>query len=117
MIGNSNSSFFARLRRKYFNWRLQREIFGGIFPHAGGESDEGYPFADYEDMVNLTDSFQIKKMLAEVESHAARLPTAYGKCFRYIMCRDIHQRLKMYADVAKRRAVPDAAKMPVVVTA
>ena len=111
MIGNSSSSFFARMRRKLFKRRLHREIYSKVFPHVGRESNEGYPFADYGDMVTHTESFDVKDLLVEVERHVARLPEAYGKCFRYIMHRDIYERLNMYAEVAKRRAHPDTAKV------
>ena len=107
MIRNPSSSFFARIRRKFFKWRLHREIYSNVFPHAGRESDKGYPFADYNDMEAHTESLDVQKLFAEVECHVARLPEAYGKCFRYIMHREIHERLNMFAEVAKRKAHPE----------
>lgn len=56
MIGNPNSSFVARIGRRFFNWRLNREIFYRVIPHAKRESDEGYPFDDVSDMVAQTES-------------------------------------------------------------
>jgi hypothetical protein len=109
MFGNSNSSFFARMGRKFFKRRLHWEIYHNVFPHVSRESDEGYPFADYADMEAHTESLDVQSLLADVERHVAQLPQAYGKCFRYIMHRDICERLKMFDEVAKRRAHPKTA--------
>lgn len=117
MIGNSNSSFFARMRRRFFNWRLNREIFYRVIPHAKRESDEGYPFDDVSDMVAQTESLDIQRLFAETERQVARLPDGYSKCFRYVMHRDISERLKMYTEVARRRAHPSPAHATVEATA
>jgi len=107
MIGNTSSSFFARMGRKFFNWRLNREIFHRIFPHVQRESNEGYPFGSYAEMNQQSEIFDVQNILEGVERQIEQLPTAYGQCFRLVMRRDIHQRLKMYAEVAKRRTPPE----------
>lgn len=112
MLGNPNCSFIARIRRKLFKSRLHREIYGKLFPHVARESNEGYPFADYDDMEAHMESMDVQALFAEVERHVQRLPAAYGKCFRYLMHRDIYECLNMYAEVAKRRAHPNTAKVP-----
>lgn len=106
MIGNTSSSFLARMRRKFFNWRLNREIFNGIFPHVQRESNEGYSFVGYEDMNAQTESFDVQKQFDTIERQIAALPKAYGECFRHVMHRDLSERLSMYAEVAKRRTEP-----------
>jgi hypothetical protein len=107
MIGNTSSSFLTRMRRKFFNWRLNREIFHNIFPHVTRESNEGYSFSSYADMHTQTEALDLQELLADVECQIAKLPTAYSLCFRYAMHRDIYERLRLYAEVAKRRTKPE----------
>lgn len=106
MIGNTNSSFLSRMRRKFFNWRLNREIFHNIFPHVTRESNEGYPFVSRPEMNTHTEALDVQGLLDSIERQIEKLPTAYGECFRYAMRRDLHDRLSMYAEVAKRRTKP-----------
>ena len=106
MNRNTNSSFVARMRRKFFNWRFNREIFHNIFPHVTRESNEGYPFTDYQEMNAQTEAFDVQGLLDSVERQAEKLPKAYGQCFRYAMHRDLQERLSLYAEVARRRTKP-----------
>ena len=106
MIRNTSSSFLARMRRKFFNWRLNREIFDNIFPHVTRESNEGYPFGDRPDMNAHTEAMDVPNLLDGIERQIEKLPKAYGECFRYAMHRDLYERLSLYAEVAKRRTQP-----------
>lgn len=116
MIQNTNSSFFTQMRRKFFNWRLNREIFHNIFPHVMRESNEGYPFVNRTDMNAHTEAFDLKNLLDGVERQIEALPEAYGECFRYAMHRDLYERLSMYADEAKRQTDPPHVEPRIVPT-
>jgi len=106
MIGNTNSSFFVRLGRKLFYRRLNREIFSSLMPHLGHESDEGYPFTSDEEITAQTEALDLERMLQDIEGKIKKLPAAYGRCFRYLMHKDIYERLQMYAQVAKCETPP-----------
>lgn len=106
MIAPVSSSFVARLRRRFFNWRLNREIFERMFPHLEREKNHGYPFASDEAMNDETQALDVQALLETVECRIRKLPKAYGECFRHIMHREIHERLRMYEEVAIRRTKP-----------
>lgn len=106
MIKNTNSSFFARMRRKFFYRHLNWEIFHNLFPHVTRESDEGYPFGSRPEMNAHTEAFEVQSLFDSVEAQIEKLPKAYGECFRYAMHRDLYERLSLYAEVAKRRTKP-----------
>jgi hypothetical protein len=106
MTRNTTGSFFARMRQRFFRWSINREIFANLFPHLEHESDEGYPFVNDVEMVAQSEALDVQSLLEDVEKQIEKLPKAYGQCFRYLMRRDIHERLQMYARLAKRRTPP-----------
>ena len=106
MLQNTSSSFVAQMRRKFFNWRLNREIFEKIFPHLEREQNHGYPFLTDDEMNAQTEVLDVQALLASVERQTGRLPRAYGEAFRHIMHRELQERLSLYAEVAKRRTKP-----------
>lgn len=108
MIGNTHSSFIGRMRRKFFKWRLNREILERLFPHLEQEEDHGYPFMTDEEMNTQTEALNVQALLERVERQAKKLPKAYGECFRHVMHRDLHERLNLYARFAEREAQPDS---------
>ena len=55
MTQNTSSSFLSRMRRRFFNWRLNREIFNRIFPHVQRESNEGEDEVKEEERLWLPD--------------------------------------------------------------
>jgi hypothetical protein len=108
MIGNTSSSFFTRMRRKFFNWRVDSEIHDRIFPHHRGEKDFGYPFRNRAEMQQHTEELEVSQLLEAVEKHIQHMPAAYGESFRYIMHRDLQQRLAEFENLARRRVRPAA---------
>lgn len=106
MIGNYVSSFFARMARKSFGKRLNQEILDRLFPHLERESNEGYPFTSDTEMNAQTEALDVVAMFEDVERQVEKLPTAYGECFRYLMHKDIVERLQLYADAAQREIPP-----------
>ena len=107
MIGNTNRSFLARMRRKLFNWRLNREIFEKLFPHLLREANHGYAFNSDEQMNAQTEALDVQALLDRIERQTKKLPKSYGESFRHIMHRDLCERLSLYADVAERRTKPE----------
>jgi hypothetical protein len=100
--------FFANIRRKLFNRRVNREIFDKIFPHLNQEANHGYPFNSEEEYEKkcLYAELDAKLHVEIIEKRAARMPEAYGKAFRYIAYRDLNERMKMYLEIAEERIQP-----------
>jgi hypothetical protein len=103
MITNTAKSFFTQMRRKFFDRRLNREIFDRIMPHLQGEKDHGYPFSTHEQMNAQTEALDVQVLLDTIERQISHMPEAYGESFRHIMHRDLHERFAMYERDAQRR--------------
>ncbi len=103
MSKNTTGSFFARLRQRWFDRRLNREIFDRIMPHLERERNAGYSFSTGEEMDAQTEDLDIQPLLDAVEERIRNMPTAYGACFRHIMHRELHARLRRYELAARRR--------------
>ena len=101
--------FFASIRQKRFDRRVNREIFQQIFPHLNGEANHGYPFNSEEEFEKrcLYAELDAKLHVELIEKRAARMPEAYGNAFRYIAYRDLNERMKMYLEIAERRVQPE----------
>jgi hypothetical protein len=106
MSRNRAGSFFARLRQKLFNWRINVEIHDRIFAHHRGERDYGYPFGNREQMKALTEQLDVQPLLDAIEEHIRNMPDAYGEAFRYIMHRDLHERFHTYERLARQGVEP-----------
>jgi len=107
MTRNPAGSFFARMRKKLFKWRIDQEAYDRIAPHLQGEKDHGYPFNTAEQMNAMTEEFSVQALFDSIERQTRRMPKSYGRSFRYIVHRDLYQRLKMYEQVARVRVQPD----------
>jgi hypothetical protein len=101
--------FFANIRRKLFNRRVNREIFDKIFPQLNGETNHGYPFDSTDEMVKLHihSGLDAQMKFDMIERTAARLPQAYGDAFRYVAYRDLNERMEMYLEIAAERIQPE----------
>ena len=106
MTKNQISSFLDRVREKFYRKRIDREIFGSIFPHLERERDLGYSFETEEHMDAETERLDARPVLAAIEEHIRRMPRAYGKAFRHVMHRDLNNRLRMYQRFARRQVQP-----------
>jgi hypothetical protein len=104
--------FFANIRRKFFVWRIDREIHDRIFPHLEKDRDYGYPFNSDEELQKFCADrkFLHLPFVRDIELDIARMPKAYGEAFRYILYRDLErrsnmpsERMKMYQVLAQRR--------------
>lgn len=102
--------FVATIRQKLFAARFNWEIFHKIFPHLKGETDHGYPFDSEEKMcrLHIRGRLQTRLDLDMIERAASRMPKAYGDAFRYLVYRDLQQRLEKYMEVAEERIQSDA---------
>jgi hypothetical protein len=102
------SSFFAIVRQKLFEWRLESEIYGQVFPHLEKEGDHGYDFASDEELRRLIrhGNLDAQFHLEMITNEGKAMPKAYGEAFRYIAFRDINRRLAMYRAIATRRVQP-----------
>jgi hypothetical protein len=103
MTRNTKVSFFKRMSQKFFKWRINLEIHDRIFPHHLGEKDHGYSFRTREEMNAQTEELNVQPLLDAIERHIRNMPDAYGESFRHIMHRDLHERLSMYEQEARRR--------------
>jgi hypothetical protein len=95
--------FFTNIRRKLFNRRVNREIFDRIMPHIQKEQNFGYSFSTNAEMDAQTEQLDTRALLDAIERHARNMPQGYGKAFRHVMHRDLHERLLMYEKIARRR--------------
>jgi hypothetical protein len=101
--------FFASIRQKLFNQRVNWEIFHKIFPHLNRRADHGYPFSSKDEMVKLhiRGGLDAQMRFDMIERTAAKMPKAYGDAFRYIAYRDLNERMKMYLEIAAERVQPE----------
>jgi hypothetical protein len=106
MTRNSAGSFFARMRWKLFKLHISREIHDRIFPHLRQELDNGYPFQTQEQMNAQTEELDVQALFDTIEGQIRNMPKAYGTSFRYIMHCDLHERLRMYEQVARLAVHP-----------
>ena len=108
----------VRIQRFLFAARVNREIFQRIFPHLNREANHGYPFACDEEMARLHTRGRLQTSLDMdlLERTAARMPKAYGEAFRYIVYRDLNERMEMYLEIAEQRMQPESCDARLVAT-
>ena len=106
MQANLYGSLFTRMRKKFLDWRVNREIFNQMFPHYRGEKDYGYASRTIDEMSEETDEFNVQTLFDTIEQQIRKMPRAYGVSFRHIMHRELHERLSMYEHMARRRVPP-----------
>lgn len=104
-ISNAVRRFLAGIREDIFTIRIEREIYGRIFPHLEREKDCGYPFETDEEIFKrcIHDALDAKLFLNLVERQANAMGKAYGEAFRYIMYRDLNRRLRAYVKLVQHR--------------
>jgi len=102
----TRSSFIARMRRKFFDWRINREIHDQLFPHLEREADYGYLFATDEEMNAQTEALDVQPLLDAIERHIRHMPKGYGECFRHVLHRELHEQFRLYEQLARRRVQP-----------
>lgn len=101
--------FFAKIRQKFFDWRVNREIFHKISPHLHYEGNHGYPFNSKDELAaaHIHAGLDAQSAFDMIERTAAKMPKFYGDAFRYIAFRDLHERMKMYLEIADERVHPE----------
>jgi hypothetical protein len=101
--------FFANIRQNFFNWRVNQEIFHQISPHLRKEANNGYPFESKDDMVKLhvRGNLHAGLNLHLIGHTAAKMPKFQGDAFRYIVYRDLNERLEMYLTLAEECIQPE----------
>ncbi|HVT27127.1 MAG TPA: hypothetical protein VHE81_03830 [Lacipirellulaceae bacterium] len=109
---NQNSlTLLARLRQQLFRHKVDFVIFHRIFPHLEREAVHDYEFNTDAELRAATASLDVRALLDSIDAQVTHMPKAYGDAFRYIMHRDIQQRLTMYARLARRR-LPTSQRIP-----
>ena len=103
MTQNTSSSFLARMRQKFFDWRLNHEIFDRIMPHLQKERDHGYAFGSEDEMDAQTETMGAQALLDRIEQQARSMPKGYRKAFRYVLHRDLTARLRSFEQAGQRR--------------
>jgi hypothetical protein len=106
MSARSESSFFARLRRWLFKSHVEQEIYGRICPHLRREKNSDYSFTTIDDMNRETASFEVQELQELVEGKIRNMPKTYAAAFRYVMQRDLRDRLRMYDGLARLHVKP-----------
>lgn len=94
--------------RDLFVWRVEHEIYRRIAPHIRNERDNKYQFKSREELRKhiQNDQKETAAYLAYIERGADGMGEAYGEAFRYIMYRDINERLSKYHRLMRRRTRP-----------
>ena len=110
--------FFAKIRRMYFNWRINREIFNRISPHLRNEGNYGYPFRSRDELVaaHIRGGLDAHVKFNMIEWTAAKMPRFQGDAFRYIAYRDLNERMKMYLEIATECVQPETCDPQFVAT-
>jgi hypothetical protein len=100
--------FFGKIRRMYFNWRVNREIFNRISPHLRDEGNYGYPFRSKDELVaaHICSGLDVQVKFSMIERIASDMPKFQGDALRYVVYRDLNERIKMYLELAAESARP-----------
>lgn len=102
---NIIGKFVSKIRQWYFHRRINREIYQKIFPHLNQMADHGYPFQTDQEMVrmHIRNNLKAGLNLRAIGATAAKMPKAEGDAFRYIVYRDLNERMEMYLEHARQR--------------
>lgn len=103
MTNKPAESFLQQLRQKFFDYRVNLEIFNRIFSHNRGDKNHGYAFRSFAEMDEETARLDGQVLLEKIERQASNMPDAYAQAFRHVMHRDLNARLQMYEKIARRR--------------
>jgi hypothetical protein len=111
--------FIAKLRKRLLTKRVEREIYHKIFRHINRHGDFGYPFSSGEGLLKsrLEGFIQARKTLHDIDRAAGRMQEAEGNAFRYIVARDLNERMEMYMQFAHERQCSGEGYPCAVVTA
>jgi len=109
MTTNTIGKFFAHLRFKLFTFRRDREVHQ-IFAQLNGRQNSGFPFTTKDQMNLQTNARDLRALLDLIESQAPEMGAAYGDAFCYLMRRDLHERLELYARHVQMH-VPHASRI------
>lgn len=102
-------SFFARLRQRFLMWRVEREIYGRIFPHLNRQVTGEYPFQSDDDLLkqSVGSGLEARYYINLIDCQAAAMGRAYGQAFQYIVYRDLNARLLRYLRLVQSRVSPE----------
>lgn len=100
--------FIRSFLATYYRWRIHFEISGRLSPHVRGERDNGYPFDDEASLAQAAQQGfeEAQRRLTTIEREAPRMGQAYCESFRYLMYRDLNQRLAMYQRIVRQNGQP-----------
>lgn len=112
MIGKLADLFRRKTAAQKLEERINREIYGRLFPHLNAEQDHKYPFVNDRELVAHTETLDIQAALEKAERQISELPEAYGRCFRYAMRREICEKLRAYTALANCRTEPNVVWQP-----
>ena len=111
--------FIANVRNKLFTSRTTQEIHFRILPHIEGRADNGYPFSSAEGLFKARlDGFICARETLHAINHAAgKMSEAEGNAFRYIVARDLNERMRRYLEFAQSRECSSERDTQLVATA
>jgi hypothetical protein len=105
-------SFLTNIAQKFFDWRIECEIYDRLFPHLNNEADLGYPFHSNEALKRwcLETGIQHLPHVQKIDPHIDHMAKGYSLAFRYIFYREMRsgrmmseRRLRMFENLALRR--------------
>jgi hypothetical protein len=102
-------SFFANLGDNLFALSVEREIYHRIAPQINREKDFAYSFRSKPGLRDaaLKGHEDFLANIKIIEWQAENMGKFYGEAFRYIMYRDLNNRIREYLHLAQWRVDPD----------
>ncbi len=97
--------FFVLIQQKLLTRRIEREIYGKIFPQIENQIAWGYPFnSDSKLNVCLLHAELDARLQLQLIVHSAKhAPKVYDQALRYIIFRDLNARMAMYLEFLRQR--------------
>ena len=100
---NTIKLFFAKIRQRFFNWRVKREMSKRISQPLRNEGSHGHPSRSEDGMARLSIRAQLhaRLNLRVIARTTAKLPKNQADAFCYIAYRDLNERIEMYIALAE----------------
>ena len=99
----SLTKFLAKVRFTVFVWRMDYTIDDRVLAQLRYEKKCGYPFNTIEQMNDQTRARDLRVFLDLIDEQTREMPKAYGDAFRYLMHRDLYDRIQRYVKLVQRR--------------
>ena len=103
---NIMAKLSAVWRRVWFEHKVEQEIFGKIIPQIKGRAHRRkYAFLTERDlhMRVLESASTLRETLHEFEESSSKMPEAECNALLYIAYRDLNERIRLHAEIARAR--------------